>query len=302
MLKKIQYNTLLVISLVITLNSASLGAGGASGSSPGSSSALPILPRPVPLVVTTIKPLAIIAQSAAGDAANIEYLVPANQSPHDFSLPVSALKKIASADLVVWIGRDFETRSAKTMAQIPTSKLVSVIDQIASQADSAAHDHSDGHGLDPHLWLDPNYGNAIAAEIQSRLGLPIKEILDQDSIQVLQASLASSADKTYLTHHDAYAHFVRAFKLPAGFPIRDIRGDVKGVKSQYQLRKTMASANIGCVFVEPQYQGKDAAVIAAEFGLPLVALDPQGLSQPLNNHAYSEFISSLVAQFKACFQ
>ena len=256
MLKKIQYNTLLVISLVITLNSASLGAGGASGSSPGSSTASPILPRPVPLVVTTIKPLAIIAQSAAGDAANIEYLVPANQSPHDFSLPVSALKKIASADLVVWIGRDFETRSAKTMAQIPTSKLVSVIDQIASQADSAAHDHSDGHGLDPHLWLDPNYGNAIAAEIQSRLGLPIKEILDQDSIQVLQASLASSADKTYLTHHDAYAHFVRAFKLPAGFPIRDIRGDVKGVKSQYQLRKTMASAILAAYLLSPSIRAK----------------------------------------------
>lgn len=114
--------------------------------------------------------------------------------------------------------------------------------------------------------------------------------------------MAASQDKTYLSHHDAYDHFVRAFELPAGLSLRDARGSVKGVQSQYQLRKTIMASNISCIFVEPQYQGKDAAAVAAEFALPLVALDPQGLSQPLNHEAYSQFIGSLVAQFKACFQ
>ena len=36
-----------------------------------------------PLVVATIKPLAIIAKSALGESADVEYLQASNQSPHD---------------------------------------------------------------------------------------------------------------------------------------------------------------------------------------------------------------------------
>ncbi len=60
-----------------------------------------------PRVVTTIKPLAIIAKSALGDSAVVEYLQPNNQSAHDLSLPVSALMKLDRADLVLLIGSDF---------------------------------------------------------------------------------------------------------------------------------------------------------------------------------------------------
>ena len=297
MIKKIQYNTCGLLLCLLALGSGSLSADSMSE---------PVLePLSEPFIVTSIKPLAIIAQSAVGDQGRVEYLLPDNQSPHDFSLPVSALKKIASAELVVWIGPGFETRSAKTMAKLPPSKLITAMDQIdplAGDAAVAPGSHSKAMSADPHLWLDPDYGNAIAAEIQARLGLPIKQIIGQDEIQALKASMAASLDKTYLSHHDAYDHFVRAFELPAGLSLRDARGSVKGVQSQYQLRKTIMASNISCIFVEPQYQGKDAAAVAAEFALPLVALDPQGLSQPLNHEAYSQFIGSLVAQFKACFQ
>ena len=297
MIKKIQYNTCGLLLCLLALGSGSLSADSMSE---------PVLePLSEPFIVTSIKPLAIIAQSAVGDQARVEYLLPDNQSPHDFSLPVSALKKIASAELVVWIGPGFETRSAKTMAKLPPSKLITAMDQIdplAGDAAVAPGSHSKAMSADPHLWLDPDYGNAIAAEIQARLGLPIRQIIGQDEIQALRASMAASQDKTYLSHHDAYDHFVRAFELPAGLSLRDARGSVKGVQSQYQLRKTIMASNISCIFVEPQYQGKDAAAVAAEFALPLVALDPQGLSQPLNHEAYSQFIGSLVAQFKACFQ
>jgi ABC-type Zn2+ transport system substrate-binding protein/surface adhesin len=43
-------------------------------------------------------------------------------------------------------------------------------------------------------------------------------------------------------------------------------------------------------------------VIAGEFDLPLIELDLQGMSQPLQGNSYLEFISKLAAQFKACYQ
>ena len=290
MLKKIQYNVCVLVLVLGASIPVSLHAD--SGA--------------VPMIVTTIKPLAIIAKSAVGDAAEVEYLLPANQSPHSLSLPISALKKITEADLIVWIGRDFETRSAKTMAKLSPSKKITVADEIAklvAGGDLRGDNSQDNsYSIDPHLWLDPTYGNSIAAEIQTRLGLPIKKIIAEDNIQLLKASVMFSEGQNYLSHHAAYQHFIRAFELPAGMSIRNAQGHAKGVQSQLQLRNTMAKANFSCIFIEPQYQGKDAAIIAAQFDLPLVALDPQGLSQPLNNSAYEEFMAGLVAQFKACFQ
>ena len=279
MLKKIQYNIIGLFLLVGCLNTVNLSANSdATG------------PDSLPTIVTTIKPLALVAKSAVGDAATVEYLVPASPPPHDFSLPISALQKIATADLIVWIGSNFETRSAKTMAKLPPSRVISAVQQLSQPS------------ADPHLWLNPEYANMLAAEIQIRLGLPVKKIIQDDDIERLKGTMMPAGDKSYLSHHDAYGHFVDAFDLPVGMSIRDARGDVRGVRSQYQLRQTMASANISCIFVEPQYQGKDAARIAAEFDLPLIPLDPQGLSQAINNDAYRDFIAGMAEQFKACFQ
>ncbi len=261
-----------------------------------------------PIIVTSIKPLAIIAKSAVADAAQVEYLLPANQSPHNFIMPVSALKKIARADLVIWIGPAFETRSAKMMAKLPDSKLITAMQLPlavhAAKPKPAKSISRHGHSMeaDPHVWLNPEHGNQIAAAIQARLGLPIKEIISPQNIAELRAELASAGEKTYLSHHEAYGHFVAAFGLKPGLSIRDGSGGVQGVKTQYQLRMNIEKANASCVFFEPQYQDKDAAIIAAEFHLPLVPLDSQGLAQTINSRAYSEFLTKLVAQFKACFK
>lgn len=257
-----------------------------------------------PLIVTSIKPLAIIAKSAVADAAEVEYLLPANQSPHDFILPMSALRKIAKADLVIWIGENFETRTAKTILKLPSSKLLTAMDLPLAQVAGIHLPDEDHHSMeaDPHVWLNPHNGNKIAAQIQARLGLPIKQLIKPQQMSQLSAELAGISDKTYLSHHEAYDHFASAFNLNPGLSIRSTSGRAQGVKTQYRLRGSMAKTNVACVFVEPQYQDRDAAIIAAEFDLPLVPLDPQGLSQPLSAGGYSEFIGTLVAQFKACFQ
>ncbi|MDC1513785.1 zinc ABC transporter substrate-binding protein, partial [Porticoccaceae bacterium] len=79
------------------------------------------------MIITTIKPLAIIAQSAVGDQARVEYLQSAVQSAHEVSLPVSALKKIDQADLIIWIGEMFESRVAKPMALVAQDKRITVM-------------------------------------------------------------------------------------------------------------------------------------------------------------------------------
>jgi len=258
-----------------------------------------------PLIVTSTKSLAIIAKSAVANTAAVEYLIPANQSPHDYPLPVSAMEKIDKADLVIWIGPDFEIRGAKVMAKVAEVKLITAINLIthtATQDPSEnlhAHSHHDMTN-DMHVWLNPYNGNQISHEIQKRLNLPNRDIISQQELDKLSAEMVSARSTTYISHHDAYNHFIQAFALRAGLSIRGAHGGAKGLKTQYQLRKTITETNVSCILVEPHYGIKDVKLIAEEFNLPIIDFDTQGLSQPLTSHGYFEFISSLVTQFKAC--
>ena len=299
--KVIHYNSLLKIVSFLSLLTAQAVL------------AAPEIAKPFitkPLIITTIKPLAIIAQSAVGDQARVEYLQSAVQSAHEVSLPVSALKKIDQADLIIWIGEMFESRVAKPMTLLPESKRITVMQlpllppTDADAEGEAGHSHSHEHSslsADPHVWLNPENANRIAAEIQQRLELPIKAIISPEQVAGLAKSLSLFRDKQFLIHHDALDHFTSHFKLQSGLSIRDASGASQGVRSQYRLRQDAIASAASCIFIEPQYADRDAQVIAEELSLPVAVIDLQGLDQALVGDAYASFMQTLAMQFKSCF-
>tara|TARA_B110000902_G_C14249037_1_gene565381 strand:- start:188 stop:1117 length:930 start_codon:yes stop_codon:yes gene_type:complete len=299
--KVIHYNSLLKIVSFLSLLTAQAVL------------AAPEIAKPFitkPLIITTIKPLAIIAQSAVGDQARVEYLQSAVQSAHEVSLPVSALKKIDQADLIIRIGEMFESRVAKPMTLLPESKRITVMQlpllppTDADAEGEAGHSHSHEHSslsADPHVWLNPENANRIAAEIQQRLELPIKAIISPEQVAGLAKSLSLFRDKQFLIHHDALDHFTSHFKLQSGLSIRDASGASQGVRSQYRLRQDAIASAASCIFIEPQYADRDAQVIAEELSLPVAVIDLQGLDQALVGDAYASFMQTLAMQFKSCF-
>lgn len=312
--KVIHYNNLLKIVTFLSLFTAQ-----AALATP--ERAQPLIKKP--LIITTIKPLAIIAQSAVGDQAQVEHLQSAVQSAHEVSLPVSALQKIDQADLIIWIGEMFESRVAKPMALLPENKLITVMqlsliapEDAGNEQEVGGHDgHDHNHGesahsvssahsaltADPHVWLNPQNANLIAAEIQQRLNLPLKEIISTEQIAGLTAELAPLSDKQFLVHHDALDHFTSTFNLQSGLSIRDANGASQGVRSQYRLRQEAIASAASCIFIEPQYADRDAQVIAQELSLPVALIDLQGLDQALVGDAYASFMQTLAMQFKSCF-
>src|SRR3989442_8677051 len=60
-------------------------------------------------VLTTFAPIFSFTKNVAGDAAEVEMLLPPNTGPHDFALAPSDLRKIAAADVVVENGFGLES-------------------------------------------------------------------------------------------------------------------------------------------------------------------------------------------------
>ena len=61
-----------------------------------------------PRVLTSIKPLQLIAAAVQDGVGTPDVLLPAGASPHHYTLRPSDLRQVKEADLVYWIGPDLE--------------------------------------------------------------------------------------------------------------------------------------------------------------------------------------------------
>ena len=267
-----------------------------------------------PLLVTSIKPLAIIAQSAFKDNVTIEYLMPAALSPHDVVIKLSDVRKIADADLVLWIGPEFEVRSAKQFANVPLEKLVTAMDLLEADHQGSAHNehhvedyqessHDDHHGgIDPHIWLSPEIVKQLVHRLSDRLGIKADKVFSQKAKQNIEARLKNAKQGNYIVHHQGFGYFIEEFNLQPGLSIRDMLGKQQGAKTQYNLRLEGEKRDVSCVFVEPQHGQKDAVGIAKDLAVPTRTIDILAVAYKDELPSYEAYMFGLAKQFASCFE
>lgn len=170
-------------------------------------------------VLTTIKPLQLLASAVTDGVSEPELLLAPGTSPHDYALRPSDLRRLNQADLVVWIGPELEGFLAPLLSNKENSvALLALIEpeehahhgdhdqddhhheshdnhddhrdehhtdkiHIGNQDDDHDHDHGD---KDPHIWLDPHHGERIATLLAQRLSL-----LDPANAERYQRNLAA---------------------------------------------------------------------------------------------------------------
>jgi zinc transport system substrate-binding protein len=156
-------------------------------------------------VLTSIKPLQLIAAAVQDGAGSPEVLLPPGASPHHHALRPSDIRKVGEADLFYWIGPDLEMflmhvlegRDGPSLAVqgLPGLHLRRFGEAHhhdegghpddhdahaehedhddhghAAQDDETGHDHAHRPGtLDAHLWLLPANARVIAARMAADL-------------------------------------------------------------------------------------------------------------------------------------
>lgn len=150
-------------------------------------------------VVTSIKPLQLIAAAVQDGVGTPEVLLPPGASPHHFSLRPSDIRRVREADLLYWIGPDLESFLPKVLeGRSDPSLAVQGIDGLHLRHFVEEHRHEDEHAekhgepddhdahaegeakgehddlhrpgaLDAHLWLEPGNARMIASRMASDL-------------------------------------------------------------------------------------------------------------------------------------
>jgi zinc transport system substrate-binding protein len=164
------------------------------------------------------------------------------------------------------------------------------------------HDHERG-GLDPHVWLDPQNLQKMAAVMAAALAEadPANAAAYQANLQAVSSGLdalheeisrklAPFKGQSFLVFHPAFGYFAHAYGLRQ--EAVEIEGKSPAPKQLYELIAEARRDKVRVIFVQPQFDRKNAETIARAIGGKVAALDPLAENVPDNLRLMAEQISS----------
>ncbi|CZF79981.1 High-affinity zinc uptake system protein ZnuA precursor [Grimontia celer] len=283
---------------------------------------LPAVASAQPNLVTTIKPLGLIANDIAGNHANVEVLLPDSASPHDYALRPSDLKKISAADAVFWVGPELELFLEKLLGDADNAvRLTTYPGMPVRYFDEGAHGHDDhdhhGHshdGIDGHIWLGPDQSIVIAQAVKDKLvKLDPSHAKDYESNYArfkadlesakssLETRLSAIDNKGYFLFHDAYGYFEDAFKLNSLGHLTINPERKPGAKTLVAIRGAIKKGQAQCVFSEPQFNPAMVSTLVKGTDAKVLVLDPMATDLKVETNQYVDFLNQLGSQYLACF-
>jgi zinc transport system substrate-binding protein len=278
-------------------------------------------------VLTSIKPLQLIAAAVQDGVAIPEVLLPPGASPHNYALRPSDVRKVQSVDLLYWIGPDMEgfmprvlngrTLPSVAVQDLPGLKLRHFAEDNhshAEEADEHDHDHRPGT-LDAHLWLSPANARVIAAKIAADLGAadPANAAHYQRNLKAfderldaldarLKKRLAGVEGKPYFVFHEAFDYFEDAYGLKhAG--VFSVAAEVQpGAQHVAAMRARLQEVGKTCVFSEPPLRPRLAETLVAGLPVKLAELDALGGYTPATAQGYEQVLEKLGNDLAGCLE
>ncbi|MHB8778576.1 MAG: metal ABC transporter substrate-binding protein [Anaerolineales bacterium] len=172
--------------------------------------------------------LADITQNIAGDHIQVSSLLPFGADPHAYQAAPADVARIAESDFLILNGLEYEHFIESLLENAGGERVIIE----ASTGLSPKKDAGRAHGVDPHMWLDPNLVIAYVANIRDGLieadpnGAEIykanadaymAELKDLDAWIVEQVSSIPVKRRLLLTNHEAMGYFAERY----GFQIVD---------------------------------------------------------------------------------
>lgn len=250
-------------------------------------------------VVTTTEDLAAITREVGGDRVEVTALAKGYQDPHFVEPKPSFILAVSRADLLVAVGRELEigwlptlitsSRNAKIQpgaaGYLDASLTVKILEIPTGQLTRAMGDvHPQGN---PHYWLDPGNGRLIAQAIRDRLtqldaaGKAAYQQRYDDFDKRLaaaekrwDAAMAPYKGTKLVTYHRSWPNFMDRFGLQVMGYVEPKPGIPPSPSHTLELITDMKAQGVKLIIVEPYFDKKTPAAIAAQTGGTVLELAP----------------------------
>lgn len=167
--------------------------------------------------------------------------------------------------------------------------------------------------MDPHIWLNPDNGIAIAAAMAETLSEVDPEnaatykqnaAAFAERIETLEGDLAKTLEpakgKNFVVFHDAYHYFEHHFDIEASGAITLTPETVASASRVAEIRDQMSDLNVTCVFQEPQFEAKLVDVVLEGTDARKGTLDPLGTGLENGPDLYPSLLTSMSQSLADC--
>lgn len=244
-------------------------------------------PADVPTLTVTIEPLRYFTEAIAGPRYRVVSMVPEGSSPETYDPTPQQLVRLAQSAAYLQVGYiGFEQSWVKKLKannpDLPFFDTSRGIDLIREEV--AHHGHTHAGGVEPHIWNSPENVLRMADNICAALcrldTLHAEEYRARtDSLQrmVRQTdqsirALLPATGGSFLIYHPALSYFARDYGW------RQVSIEENGKEpspSQLQaLIRLCREQKIRVIFVQQEFDVRNAQLIARELGLAVIPINP----------------------------
>jgi zinc transport system substrate-binding protein len=239
------------------------------------------------IITVSIAPFKYFVEKIAGDDFIVNVMVPAGSNPHvyePFPEQINKLRRsvayISNGYLgfeMTWLDRFYETN--KTM------KRLSLSDKIDPLVSEHNHKGAQVEGADPHYWMSPKCAMIMASSVKEflcqlnpsqkqkyesnyqSLVLTIRETdkKAQDLFSVMQ-------NRSFMIYHPNLGYMARDYGLEE-IPV-ELEGKEPTPSRMKDLIDRARRDRLKTIFVQREYDTKNAKAIANEIGAEIKIIDP----------------------------
>ena len=241
-----------------------------------------------PVITVTLEPLRYFTEAIAGDCFEVVSMVPKGSSPESYDPTPQQLVNLSKSQAYLRIGYiGFEQAWMKKLeANYPTMKVYDTSKGVGLIREEGHHhgDHYHEGGVEPHIWNSTRNASVIAdniyaalcemdadhqPEYKQRLD-SLKQVIARTDADV--RTLLANADSTFLIYHPALSYFARDYGLHQ-ISIEE-GGKEPSPATLKTLIETCRREGAQVIFVQQEFDQRNAQLIADELGIEIVPINP----------------------------
>ncbi len=251
-------------------------------------------------IVTTVFPLYDFARNVVGDYAEIYLLLPSGSDPHSWEPKPSDIKKVADADLFIYIGAGLEPWMESVKEVLKKDAIVIDSSYLVDLKKSEGHEEHDeqkeendeeehlNEEFDPHLWLNFNNDIKIVSKITKELIFLYPDEKEEitknaeDYIEKLNEldqeyinGLSKCNHKIFITGgHSAFGYLAEKYGLEQ-IAVAGLNPNAEpSPQKLVEIVEIAKKEKINYIFFETLVSPKVSEVISKEIGAKTLLLNP----------------------------
>jgi zinc transport system substrate-binding protein len=238
------------------------------------------------ILSVSLEPQKYFLETIAGDKFQINSVITSGSNPESFDPAPAQMLALSKSSIYFKIGHlNFENVWLNKLKENNSSlNVVDCSEGIHAILDNPADINSCHIGIDPHIWSSPqmalvlvkNMYEAIISldpENEAFYGQNMQALLNEFAAtdSIIKSYLADAPSKSFFIYHSALGYFAGEYGLTQYCIEQDGKAPTPA-----QLRQSIDIArqnNVQVVFIQTEYDRKNAETLANEIGAKVVAID-----------------------------